>query len=96
MSEKQMISDTAIISQATSLVAAEMDGEIVMLSIDNGKYYGMDAVGSKIWNLVNEPLSFSDLIGILINEYDVGVEQCKNDILNFLQYLDKENLINID
>lgn len=95
MGEKQMISDTTVISQAESLVAVDMEGETVMLSIEKGKYYGMDPVGSKIWNLINESRSLSGLIELLVGEYEVEAEQCKNDVLKFLQYLVEEGLVKL-
>jgi hypothetical protein len=78
------------------VVAADMDGETVMLSIASGKYYGIDAVGSRIWELLSEPKTMSELVQSLREEYDVEPEQCRADVVDFLHYLCGEGLVKLD
>jgi hypothetical protein len=43
------IVDATIVSRGPSVLTAEVDGEIVMMSIKQGRYFGLDDIGSDIW-----------------------------------------------
>lgn len=75
------------------LVFSNMDGETVMMSIKNSEYYGLDEIGSRIWELLENPESAESLTGKLIEEYDVARETCLADVLEFLQELELKQLI---
>jgi len=93
--KKQVIGPDTIISRIVEVVAAEMDGEIVMISIENGKYYGMDSIASRIWELIEAPKSVAEVVRILGEEYEVKQQQCQEDILGFLNCLHKEGLVKV-
>jgi hypothetical protein len=70
-----------------------MDGETVMMSIDNGEYFGLDPVGSRIWTLIENPIRIDKLIEQLLEEFDATKEQCELDTLEFLNQLQDKNLL---
>ena len=86
----------SMVSQSAGLVAADMDGQKVMLNIDKGKYYGLDNIGSRIWELVEKPRTIRELMAVLLNEYDVEDNTCQRDVLAFLNKLHAQGLIDID
>lgn len=90
------IKDDTKVTRMVEVVAADMDGETVMLSIASGKYYGIDAVGSRIWELLAEPKTMSELVQLLGEEFAVEPEQCRNDVAEFLNYLCGEGLVKLD
>jgi hypothetical protein len=91
---KKEIGPDTVLQRKTDSLFNQIDGEVVMLSIENSEYYGMDKVGSRIWELLEQPLSFKDLVSKLINEYEVSKEQCSDETLVFLNKLiDKKLLI---
>jgi hypothetical protein len=47
MKMKEITPDT-VISQIEEIVASDIDGETVMMSIENGKYYGLDDIGCRV------------------------------------------------
>lgn len=83
----------SMVSQSAGLVAADMDGQKVMLNIDKGKYYGLDDIGSRIWELVEKPRTVRELVAVLLKEYDVEDETCQRDVLAFLNKLHTQGLI---
>ena len=87
--------EATVITRSSELVSSDIDGEVVMMSIENGKYYGLDKTGSRIWELLENPFSVSDLIGQLLLEFEVNRETCKNDVITFLQKLDEDNMLEI-
>jgi hypothetical protein len=90
-----MITAETIISRSRDVVSSEIDGEAVMMSIEKGKYYGMDPIASRIWELLGTPISVGDMIGILTQEYDVTRQDCEKDVLVFLSDLLSEKLAEI-
>ena len=81
------------ITQAEGNIVSDMDGEKVMLSIKNGKYYNLGTIGGVIWDYIQKPIHVDDLIAKLQNEYNVEAEQCIEDVLPFIEHLFEENLI---
>jgi hypothetical protein len=63
------IGDTTRISRSPSVLAAEVDGEIVMMSIAQGRYYGLDDIASDIWHRIEPACSFGELVDRLTNDY---------------------------
>jgi hypothetical protein len=46
--------------------------------------------------LIEEPVFFKDLIGILMDEYEIDEDSCKDDTIAFLSVLDKKGMIIFD
>lgn len=95
MISTQKISLNTIIVQSEGNVVSDMDGEKVMLSIKNGKYYNLGKLGGDIWELVNSPIQINSLIEILVSQYDIEKTECEQDVLSFINHLNNENLIQI-
>ena len=77
------------------LLAADMDGEKVMLSITNNSYYGINDVGARIWDLLDTPSTQQEISRIIAAEYDVEETQCLSDVQNFLLELLEHDIIRI-
>lgn len=84
--------DTNVI-QASGLVAADMDGEKVMLNIEKGKYFGLNSIGSRIWELIEHPLVVREMVSALLKEYDVDEVTCQQEVLAFLRKLYVQGLV---
>ena len=84
-----------LIVQAKGNIVSDMDGEKVMLSIKNGKYYNLGEVGGVIWESIQQPKSIDHIIEELKTTYDVTAEQCEADVIPFIEMLRKENLIEL-
>ena len=67
-----------------SVVFTELDDEVVMLDVDSGKYYELDAIGARIWALLEDKPSVASLRDTLTAEYDVDGETCLKDLDGFL------------
>ena len=64
------IADLTVISRNPLVVAAEVDGEIVMMSIEQGRYFGLDDIGGDIWKRIEQPCSFAALVDGLAADDD--------------------------
>ncbi|MBF0498456.1 MAG: lasso peptide biosynthesis PqqD family chaperone [Deltaproteobacteria bacterium] len=89
------ISSASIISRSQDVVSGNIDGEIVMMHIKAGMYYGLDDVASRIWELTEEPLRVDTLIDRLLDEYNVDRTTCERDVLDFLEDLHQGNILEI-
>lgn len=95
MQKLKGIGSDSIVTQAIGLVAADMDGEKVMLNIENGNYYGLDSIGSRIWDLIEKPHSIREVVAVLCTEYDAEIEICQHDVLKFLSQLHARGLVEL-
>jgi hypothetical protein len=91
----QYIDLNTCIMQATNLISCDLDGETALMSVEHGKYYGINPIGSRIWALIEQPRLISDLCACLLSEFEVESTQCENDVLAFLSELAKDNLVKI-
>jgi len=58
-------------------------------------YYGLDPVGARIWNLIQEPKRIKEIYEILLKEYNVEPGRCERDLLALLEKLVEEGLIEV-
>lgn len=77
-------------------VAAEIDGEVVVMSIAQGKYVGLDDMASGIWRRLETPQRVADLCDGLIRDFDGAPEAIRADVVAFLASLEEHGLIVVD
>ena len=95
MKQESAVGLDFLIVQAEGNIVSDMDGEKVMLSIKNGKYYNLGEVGGFIWECIQQPKSIANIIEEVIATYNVTSEQCEVDIIPFIEMLKEENLIEV-
>lgn len=66
-----------------------------MMNITEGSYFGMNAVGKAIWNLLETPRSEQELVERLLEEFEVDEETCRLEVVEFIDSLRKNNLIDL-
>jgi hypothetical protein len=76
-------------------VSCKLGVEAAILNLKNGTYYGLDPVGARVWDLVQEPRTVSDLRELLIAEYDVDPVRLESDIRDLLRQLADNQLLEI-
>ncbi len=79
----------------SDLVAAEMDGDIVMMSIENGRYYGLTGIAPDIWNFLETQKNIDELIDLLQPRYDVSEEVLRADVDIFLADMVNNGLVQV-
>jgi len=90
-----MIHVKSVVSKSNELLASEVDGEIVMMNIESGKYYGTNSVGSEIWKLLDSPILVSDICKKLTKDFEIDDATCETEVMDFLQSLEKESILNL-
>jgi hypothetical protein len=75
------------------LVATEMDGDLVMLHVERGQYFGVGQVGRRIWEMLDALHDVAALCADVEARFDVDAARCNADLLEFVaDLLDKDVL----
>jgi hypothetical protein len=74
---------------------ADMDGEVVMMNIEQGRYFGLNQTGTRIWALLAEAVVISDLCDQLTAEFSVDPKQCEQEVVAFLENLLTRGLLQV-
>lgn len=90
-----MMNSTAVLVAAPDQVSCDIGNQVAILNLNNGIYYGLDSVGSRIWELVQTPRPMSEIETTLVAEYDVEPERLKPDLRNWCKELVDVGLIEI-
>ncbi|MEY8717063.1 lasso peptide biosynthesis PqqD family chaperone [Francisella philomiragia] len=75
------------------IYSSEVDGETIMMNIDNNAYYTTQEIGNRIWELLDSLNTPKAICEQLMQEYEVSQEQCQNDVLQFLEQLLDNSII---
>lgn len=78
------------------VVHETIDGETILLNLDNGYYYSLDGIGADIWGFIEKSATANDIIERLQNDYEGDSVGIKNSVNQFLLELIKEELIVAD
>src|ERR1700730_7417732 len=76
-------------------VSCDLEGEVAILNLDNGVYYGLDSVGAQMWKQIQEPTTLAQILAKLLRYYDVSSETLEFDIRRLLSELAAHGLVKI-
>ncbi len=65
------------------------------MSIENGAYFGLNKVLSRIWKIIESPVTVAQICVTLQEEYDVAQDVCTRDVIEILDTLAEKKLISI-
>ena len=66
------------------------------MSLSGGVYYGLNSVGSRVWELLQEPRLVRDIRDILLDEYDVNEDLCTMELVDLLERLRQWKLLRLE
>ena len=84
---------TSCIVLSDEQVSTSLGDETVILGMGDGVYYGLDAVGARVWTLLATPQRVSALVSAVTREFDVGADECERDVLALLDELAERRLV---
>lgn len=85
----------SVVVAAEHHASCDLAGEAVILNLDSGLYYGLEAVGARVWDLIRDPIRVGELRDALLDEYDVSPSVCEADLLGVLGELRAAGLIEV-
>ena len=85
----------SILVHEPGLSATEVDGRIVVLSLQAASYFDLNKVASEIWGMLSRPCSIEHILQELSQHHDVDIEVMTRDVMSFLQSLVTQRLVRI-
>ena len=70
--------------------------EAVILNLSSGVYFGLDTVGTRIWELISEHGSTDKVVATMLNEYEVEEAQLRADLDKLIEQLSEKGLVKVD
>ena len=89
------ISFTQRVSIPDNVLFRELEGESVILDLDSEQYFGLDEVGTRMWQLITEADSIGATIDELVAEYDVEAEVLREDLSELIDTLVDKGLLSL-
>ena len=89
------ISFAARVSIPEGVLHRDLDGESVILNIDSGRYFGLDAVGARMWHALGQTESIEHACEELLAVFDVDEQKLRSDLGKLAAELSDYGLVNI-
>lgn len=76
-------------------VSTTLAGEVVILDVKAGMYFGLNAVGARFWSLAQEPVTLDRAVDAVVAEFDVPREQAASDLAALAGDLVERGLLDV-
>lgn len=82
------------IKRNPDMLSVDMDGETVMMSIENGNYFGINAVGSFIWERLESDQTIKSICNAVSEHFNVAnMDNLENEIITYIEDLEDQNML---
>ena len=76
------------------VLSSKIDDEIILMSIKADAYFGIDPVGSQVWEILSKhPLTTNEIVQLMMEDYEVDEETCRADVQAFIDDMYARKLI---
>jgi hypothetical protein len=79
--------------RGAQVIAQKAANDVLLFNMDDGNYYSLNEIGSRIWELCDGNHNVSQLVGALAAEYDAPNEDLEKDVADLLETLQSGKLI---
>lgn len=93
MTETLPLDAAAIVT--TDQLSTRLGDEIVILGLRDSVYYGLSDVGARIWDLIQAPRTLTEIVDVIVSEYEVGREDAAAGLVQLLRELETRGLVAI-
>ena len=85
-----------MIKRSGDWLSAKVGDEIMMMSAARGNYLGVNAVGARIWELIETPSDIDTVCATLVGEFEVDPATCRSEVERFVTEMGKHGAIAVD
>lgn len=78
---------------STAALVREMDDGAVILDLDRGTYFGLDPVGTRIWQLLGQGNCLDEIASRILDEYEVDRKTVEQDLEKLVADLEERGLV---
>lgn len=96
MTTNTLLTVDQVVVQTEGNLVSDMNGETVLMSVAQSKYYNMGQIGGRIWELIQQPSAVGQVIDQLLEEYEIDRSTCEAHVIAFLSNLNREGLVRIN
>ncbi len=89
------LSRSSKIVVSKDVVSCDLGGETAMLDMKEGIYYGLNEMGTIIWELIQKPITLKEIVDNILEEYEVDEETCYTDTVELIKEMEKNGLVEI-
>lgn len=89
------LSRSSKIVVSKEVVSCDLGGETAMLDMKEGIYYGLNEIGTIIWELIQKPITLQEIIDKILEEYEVDDETCYADVVELIDQMVENKLVEI-
>ena len=75
--------------------SADVSDEVVVVNLSSGRYYGLDPVGARVWDLLRTARPVTEIRDALLAEYDVDAATAESDLVALLERLADQGLVEV-
>jgi len=81
------------VTPSEDVIWRNLQGESVLLDMKSGVYFGLDAVGTRIWTLLQSQHDLRAVLEELLREYEVSEEKCSRDLIDLVNAMAEKGLV---
>ncbi len=78
---------------APAVVTREVGGEMMLVDLESGTYFGLNEVGGRLWQELDNGKSLGEACDLLQMEFDVAREQLESDVCALVEELVERKLL---
>jgi Coenzyme PQQ synthesis protein D (PqqD) len=87
------LQDTVTVSK--DAVWCDLEGEVAVLQISSGVYFGLEGPGCEMWDFIQQPKTVTQIVDHLMTSYEVTREICERQTLAFLEEMATRGLVSV-
>jgi len=95
MKEAQFLTANSRVMRSDQIMGSKMDNQLVMIDLESGNYFSLNAIAAEIWERLVEPIQVLDLCAALHERYVVSEERCLREVLALLGQMYEKNLLRL-
>lgn len=96
MGEANEITNTTVVTVPAKVLARKAADETVLLNLTSEMYFGLNQVGGRVWELVQDGSTVGAVVASLLDEFDVAVEVLEADVTSLLRVMADSGLVLLD
>ena len=77
------------------MLSQELQGEAVLLNLKTGVYFGLNPIGTRVWELLAQHGVIRDIVDAIVGEYDVAAQVCAEDVIALIADMQKHSLVTV-
>lgn len=93
--EGMRIEPSSRVARSEAVIFTELDDIVVMMDAEQGDYYELDPVASRIWALAESGPRVAEMCKALVAEYEVAPDTCTDEVAVFLDRLCRLKIVRV-